>query len=946
IGSTVTLVVTVNPLPTTSAITGPAIVCENDAGLGYSVINTIGSSYAWTVPAGASITAGAGTNAITVTFGSTSGNVQVVETNSAGCIGSTVTLVVTVNPFPTTSAITGPVTVCEGSVGNIYSVTETGGSSYVWTVPAGASITTNTGDSITVTFGSTSGNVEVVETDANGCVGSTVTLVVTVNPLPTTSAITGPVTVCEGSAGNIYSVTETAGSSYAWTVPAGASIITNIGDSITVTFSSASGDVTVIETSSAGCVGSAVTLAVTVNPIYNNTTPNNTICDGDSALIFGIYRFAAGAYYDSLTTVNGCDSITATTLVVNPVFSNTTSNDTICDSDSALIFGIYRTLAGTYYDSSSTINGCDSMTVTTLIVNPVYSTPVSTSICTGDSILLQGSYQTTAGTYYDTLTTVNGCDSVIVTTLVVNPAYSTPASESICSGDSIFLEGSYQTTASTYYDTLTAVNGCDSIITTTLTVNPTYSDTTFDIAICGGDSVLIFGIYRTIAGTYYDSSSTINGCDSMTATTLIVNPVYSTPVSTNICTGDSILLQGSYQTTAGAYYDTLTTVNGCDSITATTLLVNPVYSNTTPDDAICSGDSALIFGAYRFTAGTYYDSLTTVNGCDSITATTLVVNPGFSNITPNNTICDGDSALIFGFYRFAAGTYYDTLTAVNGCDSIITTTLTVNPTYSDTTSDITICDGDSALIFGIYRILAGTYYDSSSTINGCDSMVTTTLIVNPLPGVVSVTDITICYGSPTSGLVATGTNIQWYSDSLLTTLVFIGDTFLTGDSTIGVYTYYATQTIGGCEGAANTAVLTILSSPPAPIPTPSDTAVCTGAPVPDLTATGGDVKWYSDSNLINLVNSGNTFTTGQILPGTYIYYVTDSLPGCVSPAISITLTINSPPPGPVATDTTICYGEPTPDLVTTGTNPQWYGDPTLILLVNTGNTYTTGETSV
>ena len=48
-------------------------------------------------------------------------------------------------------------------------------------------------------------------------------------------------------------------------------------------------------------------------------------------------------------------------------------------------------------------------------------TPMTGTICSNDSIFLQGNYQTTAGTYYDTLTSVNGCDSVIVTTLIVNP---------------------------------------------------------------------------------------------------------------------------------------------------------------------------------------------------------------------------------------------------------------------------------------------------------------------------------------------------------------------------------------------------------------------------------------------------------------------------------------------------------------------------------------------
>ena len=136
-----------------------------------------------------------------------------------------------------------------------------------------------------------------------------------------------------------------------------------------------------------------------------------------------------------------------------------------------MIFGTYQTTSGTYYDTLATVNLCDSVFATTLTVNPT-AFNVSVSICEGDSILLEGSYQTIAGTYYDTLIASNGCDSVIVSTLTVNPTYTTNDSASICDGDSILLEGSYQTTAGTYYDTLIAANGCDSVIVSTLTVNP------------------------------------------------------------------------------------------------------------------------------------------------------------------------------------------------------------------------------------------------------------------------------------------------------------------------------------------------------------------------------------------------------------------------------------------------------------------------------------------
>lgn len=90
--------------PQTPPIQGPTPLCENETGAVYSVTNTPGSTYTWTVPAGANITAGQGTNSIMVDFGTASGQVTVVETIGCGdgpaqtfdvivqpCVGCTMT---------------------------------------------------------------------------------------------------------------------------------------------------------------------------------------------------------------------------------------------------------------------------------------------------------------------------------------------------------------------------------------------------------------------------------------------------------------------------------------------------------------------------------------------------------------------------------------------------------------------------------------------------------------------------------------------------------------------------------------------------------------------------------------------------------------------------------------------------------------------------------------
>ncbi|HWY38812.1 MAG TPA: T9SS type A sorting domain-containing protein, partial [Bacteroidia bacterium] len=78
-------------------ISGLQVVNANQTGVTYSVTNTAGSTYTWTVPAGAVIASGQGTNQITVNYGTQSGYVEVEETQSNTCRNGPSKLYVTVN---------------------------------------------------------------------------------------------------------------------------------------------------------------------------------------------------------------------------------------------------------------------------------------------------------------------------------------------------------------------------------------------------------------------------------------------------------------------------------------------------------------------------------------------------------------------------------------------------------------------------------------------------------------------------------------------------------------------------------------------------------------------------------------------------------------------------------------------------------------------------------
>lgn len=105
--------------------------------------------------------------------------------------------------------------------------------------------------------------------------------------------------------------------------------------------------------------------------------------------------------------------------------------------------------------------------------------------------------------------------------------------------------------------------------------------TEFSYSICFGDSIFAGGDWQTVQGIYIDSLLTVQGCDSIVSTDLIVNPIEITDLSIEICQGDSAFLEGSWQTEQGYYVDVLSTALGCDSALVTQLIVNPLPSQPT-----------------------------------------------------------------------------------------------------------------------------------------------------------------------------------------------------------------------------------------------------------------------------------------------------------------------------------------------------------------------------
>ncbi len=369
-------------------------------------------------------------------------------------------------------------------------------------------------------------------------------------------------------------------------------------------------------------------------------------------------------------------------------------------------------------------------------------------------LIIPSPTQTT--TYYarwESTCDTSGCDSIVIN---VYSEIKTTKNPMICEGATYSVGVSNYTTSGLYTDTLKTVSGCDSIITTNLTVNPVQRFTQ-DPVICQGGVVTV-GIHGyTTSGIYADTLQTVSGCDSIITTNLKVNPVQQTNLSPIICDGEIFAVGTNVYKTTGVFTDVLKTFSGCDSTIITNLVINPIKRSSL-DPSICAGETFLVgIHSYTFT-GNYSDTLIATSGCDSIITTNLKVNP-LEKRTQNPSICDGEIFIVGSHSYKTQGTYTDLLKTVFGCDSLVTTNLMVNP-LKKTSLKPSICQGEVYTVGTHEYQTAGKFTDILKTSSGCDSIVTTDLTVNPTPSISLGNDLLLCPGD--SVILSPGSGFAWY----------------------------------------------------------------------------------------------------------------------------------------------------------------------------------------
>jgi hypothetical protein len=218
-------------------------------------------------------------------------------------------------------------------------------------------------------------------------------------------------------------------------------------------------------------------------------------------------------------------------------------------------------------------------------------------------------------------------------------------------------------------------------------------------------------------------------------------------------------------------------------------------------------------------AGTYTVNVKDASNCQ-VSSTVTITQPAAIAYTQSLSVCQGQTVMVGTSVYSVAGTYTNVLVATGGCDSTVTTVLTLNPppTLTLTANSPTVCAGTSATLtatgattytwtsgvtngVGFTPAVTQTYTVTGAN-GGCVSTATISLSVSPKPSVgVNVTATLVCQGNP---VTLSGNGAATYT---WTGGVSNGTPF--SPTTTATYTVTGTNAIG----CTNTAMVTVSVSP-------------------------------------------------------------------------------------------------------------------------------------
>jgi len=1047
--NTATVTVSVSAMPTIVPSSGVTICSGTSTGISA----TGGVTYTWSPATGLASTTGAGVTAsptVTTTY-------TVTGTNASGC-SNTATVMVSVNTSPTITAGSGSV-ICSGSSA---SLSASGGTTYTWSPSTGLTATTGTPVTATPTVTTT----YMVTGTTSGC-SNTASVTITVDPLPTSAAISGP------SAVDIDQYITLYGSINGGTWTSLNTSVATIGASTGIVIGYIADTVTIKYTLTNSCGTGNSYKVITVNPVsctteyIYNFAGTGIIGSGGfsgdggaavSAQINGPYGLAAdrtGNIYiadqlnNRIRMVNtsgvistiagngsagfggdGSSALSATLNGPTGVAVDASGNVYIADMNNHRIrqintSGIISTIAG---NGTGGYNG-DGVAATSELYNPwgvavdgsgnVYVADMNNERIR-EINMSSGNISTVAG---NGTAGFSGDGGAAISAMIHRPT-----------GVSFDPNGNLYIVDETNQRIREVVSG----VINTVAGNGTFGfagdggaavsaelNDPYSVAIDGFGNMYIAdvdneririvnssGVINTLAGNstrghtgdggpaasaelYNPSAVTVDGSGNIYLSDNISNYVREIryPVL-SVITGDTIVCYPSTLTlsdaTSGGTWSSGTTAiatigSGSGVVTSVakgiTIISYSLTGCTSTDTIRVKTLGANLTNSSPACVGGTVDLFSTDTGNAVITGYTWSGPLSFTSTVANPVLSTSVTTSMAGAYTF-------TLTAIGtGCVRTASTTVTVNTLVASPSNNGPACIGgtitlspgitgtatpltylwngplsytsslSSPVLTCTTSVMSGTYtFTVTAAGSGCIAYGATTLTVNPTPTVNPVSSQTVCNGTIDVGasFTGSGTSYTWVNDNTAIGLGSSGTGNISFTSTNGTsspilgditVTPVYTNVIS-CYGP--TTAFTITVNPTPSVNPVSNQAVCNGATGvgASFAGTGTSYTWVNDNTAIGLGSSGTgnisftatNSTSSPIIGDITVTPVYTNSISCTGSTTTFTITVNPTPSVNPVSSQTVCNGATGVGTTFsgTGTSYTWVNDNTAIGLGSSG----------
>jgi len=379
------------------------------------------------------------------TISNASGNaVYAITPNVNGCPGTATIVTITVNPIPV--AIVNPTTgqtICSGATTAISLSSPVSSTTFSWSVTQTNLNGTFSGSGTTIaqTLSTVLPSIgtatyEVTPT-SNGCIGAPVQVLVNVNPTPEFFGTPTQLPICSGDTTSIVLTPSLSGTTFSWTVAQNGVSGASIGNGNTIfqilettgsTFGTAIYTVTPALNS---CLGSPITIPVTVNPLPLPIINDGIICADAAGIPLRTYILDSGlntADYTFQWFLNGIPQSGAASTFEALEDGNysviATNILTLCTSVEVFAT-VTASIPATNISAVGTIAFDDnaSIIVTALDPNPNYEYALDYGALQSSNVFTN----VNPGNHIVTVTDSNGCSNLSTTISVIGyPTYFTP----------------------------------------------------------------------------------------------------------------------------------------------------------------------------------------------------------------------------------------------------------------------------------------------------------------------------------------------------------------------------------------------------------------------------------------------------------------------------------------------------------------------------------------